>query len=401
MVKGEVLSDALVYNKLALLKKDFFGYIETNTVKVDANLPVFFGYVVSALENSFPNISDDFYDDFIDSITFKVLDASSTINDFEYVKKVTLNALRLKKRKDADMGINIVVGLKLLKIGDEAHALEYLRNYWNLDVMLGAAVAHCYYTLSLREFTQEERERKSRPGEMELLAREKMLELSRRKPSLQKLPQLELEDIAFLDKIFWQMIFLSLEWFPSEAWFVTVGLEKAKISNNTEMKKRLLEIGSEQFYNDINFLREMYYFKLEGKDAGGAAGVVNQLIKQYPDNLEPIFLGLRLSLLTTKKITYHSFRKLALTKGMPAHTIELLDFAFDLLNKENKEAFGRLANIEKNYPWLEYYVTILRYLAKDFFSEDEVRQKTAKKAILDSLEKYCMEVLKNKEPLRG
>ena len=135
--------------------------------------------------------------------------------------------------------------------------LSTLRNYWNLDVMLGAAVAHCYYTLSLREFTQEERERKSRPGEMELLAREKMLELSRRKPSLQKLPQLELEDIAFLDKIFWQMIFLSLEWFPSEAWFVTVGLEKAKISNNTEMKKRLLEIGSEQFYNDINFLREM------------------------------------------------------------------------------------------------------------------------------------------------
>ena len=401
MVKGEELSDAIVYNKLALLKKDFFGYIETNTVKVDANLPVFFGYVVSALENSFPNISDDFYDDFIDSITFKVLDASSTINDFEYVKKVILNSLRLKKRKDADMGINIVVGLKLLKIGDEVHALEYLRNYWNLDVMLGAAVAHCYYTLSLREFTQEERERKSRPGEMELLAREKMLELSRRKPSLQKLPQLELEDIAFLDKIFWQMIFLSLEWFPSEAWFVTVGLEKAKISNNTEMKKRLLEIGSEQFYNDINFLREMYYFKLEGKDAGGAAGVVNQLIKQYPDNLEPIFLGLKLSLLTTKKITYHSFRKLALTKGMPAHTIELFDFAFDLLNKENKEAFGRLADIEKNFPWLEYYVIILRYLAKDFFSEDEVRQKTAKRAILDSLEKYCIEVLKNKEPTRG
>ena len=143
-----------------------------------------------------------------------------------------------------------------------------------------------------------------------------------------------------------------------------------------------------------------YYYKLEGKDAGGAAGVVNQLIKQYPDNLEPIFLGLKLSLLTTKKITYHSFRKLALTKGMPAHMIELLDFAFDLLNKENKEAFGRLADIEKNYPWLEYYVTILRYLAKDFFSEDEVRQKTAKKAILDSLEKYCMEVLKNKEPVR-
>jgi tetratricopeptide (TPR) repeat protein len=399
-VRGEKLSDAVIYNKMYLLKKDFFGYIEKNTAKVDANLPVFFGYVVSALENSFPDIADESYDDFIDSITFKVLDVSTSVNDFEYVKKVILNALRLKKRKDADMGINIVVGLKLLKIGDFAHALEYLRNYWNLDIMLGAAVAHCYYTLSRREFTEQERAKKTRPGEMELLAREKMLELSRKKPPLHKVPQLELEDTAFLDKIFWQMIFLSLEWFPSEAWFVTVGLEKAKISNNIEMKKRLLEIGSEQFYNDINFLREMYYFKLDSKDAGGAAGVVNQLIKQYPDNLEPVFLGLKLSLLTTKKITYHSFRKLALTKGMPAHTIELFDFAFDLLNKDTKEALGHLSDIEKNFPWLEYYVITLRYLAKDFFSDDETRQKMAKKALLDSIEKYCVEVLRTKEPLR-
>ncbi|MCX6686706.1 MAG: hypothetical protein NTV10_08770 [Methanoregula sp.] len=400
MVRGEKLSDAVIYNKMYLLKKDFFGYIEKNTAKVDANLPVFFGYVVSALENSFPDIADESYDDFIDSITFKVLDVSTSVNDFEYVKKVILNALRLKKRKDADMGINIVVGLKLLKIGDFAHALEYLRNYWNLDIMLGAAVAHCYYTLSRREFTEQERAKKTRPGEIELLAREKMLELSRKKPPLHKVPQLELEDTAFLDKIFWQMIFLSLEWFPSEAWFVTVGLEKAKISNNIEMKKRLLEIGSEQFYNDINFLREMYYFKLDSKDAGGAAGVVNQLIKQYPDNLEPVFLGLKLSLLTTKKITYHSFRKLALTKGMPAHTIELFDFAFDLLNKDTKEALGHLSDIEKNFPWLEYYVITLRYLAKDFFSDDETRQKMAKKALLDSIEKYCVEVLRTKEPLR-
>jgi len=400
MVRGEKLSDAVAYNKLNLLKKDFYGYIERNTDKVDANLPVFFGYVVSALENSFPDITDVSYDEFIDSITYKVLDASSSASDFEYIKKVTMNAVRLKKRKDADMGINIVVGLKLLKIGDYAHALEYLRNYWSLDIMLGAAVAHCYYTLSLREYSSEERTKKSRPGEMELLAREKMLELSRKKPPLQKMPQLELEDTAFLDKIFWQVIFLSLEWFPSEAWFVTVGLEKAKISGNTEMKKRLLEIGAEQFYNDINFLREMYYFKLDSKDAGGAAGVVNQLLKQYPNNLEPIFLGLKLSLLTTKKITYHSFRKLAITKGMPAHTIELFDFAFDLLNKDTKEAMGHLAYIEKTFPYLEYYVTMLRYVAKDSSAEDESRQKMAKKALLDSIENYCIEVLRTKEPIR-
>jgi hypothetical protein len=104
--------------------------------------------------------------------------------------------------------------------------------------------------------------------------------------------------------------------------------------------------------------------------------------------------------LTTKKITYHSFRKLAITKGMPAHTIELFDFAFDLLNKDTKEALGHLADIEKNYPWLEYYVTALRYIAKDFFLDDETKKKLAKKAILDSIEKYCIEVLRTKGPIR-
>jgi len=400
MVRGEKLSDAVVYNKLNLLKKDFYGYIDRNNSKVDANLPVFFGYVVSALETSFPDISDEQFDGFIDSITFKVLDASTSAFDFGYIQKVMLNAIRLKKRKDADFGINIVIGLKLLKNGDYAHALEYLRNYWHLDVMLAIAVAYCYYSLSLGESSGEERPRKSRFGEMELLAREKMLEIPRKTPPLQKLPQLEIEDTAFLDRIFWQMLFLALEWFPSEAYFVTIGLEKAKLSGNNEMKKRLLDIGAAQFYNDISFLREMYYLNLEKKDAGGAAGIVNQMLRQYPDKLEPIFLGLKLSLLTTKKITYHSFRKLAITKGMPVHTIELFDFASALLNNDGKEAFGYLTDIEKEYPWLGYFVTALRYIAKDFQSEDETRKKGAKKALLDAIDKYCMEVIRTKEPIR-
>ena len=95
------------------------------------------------------------------------------------------------------------------------------------------------------------------------------------------------------------------------------------------MKKHLLEIGSEWFYIDMTFLREMYYFKLENRDAAGAAGVVNQLIKQYPQELEPILLGLKLSRLLTKKITYQCFRKLATTKGMPTSIIELFDLSFD------------------------------------------------------------------------
>jgi hypothetical protein len=159
----------------------------------------------------------------------------------------------------------------------------------------------------------------------------------------------------------------------------------------------LLEIGSERFYSDIHFLREMYYYNLENRDAGGAAGVVNQLIKQYPDELEPIYLGMKLSLMTTRKNTYHSFRKLAITKSMPPYILELLDFAFDLLSHETQEATNRINEIETEYPHFRYYTTVLRYLAYDFSSDNDVRVKKAKKALLDSIDQFCLDELKKKK----
>lgn len=396
-MRGEQLSDAIVYDKLHVLKKDFFGYIERNTVKVDSNLPVFFGYVVSALETSFPHLPDADYDEFIDSITFKVLDASTSITDFEYVKRVMTNAVRFKKRKNAEIGIRIVIGLKLLKTGDFPHALEFLKKYALLDAKLGTAVAYCYYALSLREFKKDqESSRNFRPGEMELLARELMLDLAKKKPALNVVKQLDVEDPVFLEKMFWQMIFTGLEWFSDEKWFVEIGLKNAVFSNNAAMRKRMLEIGAERFYTDINILREMYYFNLENRDPAAAAGVVNQLLKQYPDDLEPIFLGLKLSLLTTKKITYHGFRKLATTKGMPPQVIDLFDFTFDLLNHDYKEAMARITEFEMEFPRFQFYAITLKYIAADLQTNDEIRVKRARKTLLDSLENFCTLELKNK-----
>jgi hypothetical protein len=395
-MRGEQLSDAIIYDKLNVLKKDFFGYVERNTEKVDSNLPVFYGYVVSALENSFPNLPDESHDEFIDSITFKVLDASRSSGDPDYIRRVVVNALRLKKQKNADKGIDIVVGLKLLKLNDFTGALEYLKKYSDLDAKLGAAVAYSYYALSLREFKAGgEPPRNQRPGEMELLAREKLLELAGLHPPVNQLKQLELEDPVFLEKIFWQMIFLGLEWFPSERWFIEIGLRNAALTNHVQMRKRLLDVGSERFYTDKNVLRELFNFKLENRDAGGAAGIVNQFIKQYPDDLEPIYLGLKLSILTTKKITYHGFRRLAHAKGMPANTLELFDIAFNLLTLEKKDAFAQITEFENEFPKLRFYATTLRYIARDFFSRDETRIKRARKTLLDSVEQYCLEELKN------
>ncbi|PKL57534.1 MAG: hypothetical protein CVV34_06995, partial [Methanomicrobiales archaeon HGW-Methanomicrobiales-5] len=240
------------------------------------------------------------------------------------------------------------------------------------------------------EFKKEEDIRSDRrPGEMELFSRETLLNLARTMPPVNSLKQLEIDDPAFLEKIFWQMIFLGLEWFPSEKWFIEAGLKNATDTKNIEMKTRLLEIGSERFYTDMVFLREMYYFKLENRDAAGAAGVVNQLIKQYPSELEPIYLGLKLSLLLTKKITYQSFRKLAIAKGMPGEIVELFDISFDLLNHDKKSAMGRITEFEREFLQYQYYITTLRYIAGDFFSDDETRVKRAKKALIDSIDQFC------------
>jgi hypothetical protein len=394
-MRGEKLSDAILYDKLNLLKKDFIGYIERNTEKVDANLPVFYGHVISALENSFPGILDESYDEFIDHITFEVLNASRYSSDSAYINKVIRNAVRFKKRKDAETGVNIVVGLKLVKVGDYAHAIDFLKKYRDLDAKIGTALAYCYHALSLREFKKtDDSPESNRPGEMELLARETMLTLARTPAPVNQVKQLELDDPSFLEKIFWQMIFLGLEWFPSERWFIEAGLENAALTRDTDMRKRLLDISSERFYNDIHFLRVMFYYYLDNRDAGGAAGVLNHLIRQYPDDLEPIYLGLKFSLLTKKKITYHSFRKLANVKGMPGPAIYLFDVAFNLLNKEKIEAFNGLAEFEKEFPHLYYYITTVRYIADDFFSADEAQVRKAKKALMDSIDHYCREELR-------
>ncbi len=397
-MRGEKLSDAIAYDKLNLLKKDFVGYIERNTEKVDANLPVFYGHVISALDNSFPDILDESYDEFIDHITFEVLNASSNSSDLTYINKVIQNAIRFKRRKDAETGINIIVGLKLVKAGDYAHAIDFLKKYRHLDAKIGTALAYCYYALSLREFKKTDDFIESqRPGEMELLARETMLALARTPTPINQVKQLELDDPSFLEKIFWQMIFLGLEWFPSERWFIEAGLENAALTRDTDMRKRLLDISSERFYNDIHFLRVMFYYYLDSRDAGGAAGVLNHLIRQYPEDLEPIYLGLKFSLLTKKKITYRSFRKLANSKGMPASAVYLFDVAFALLNKEKAEAVNHIAEFEKESPDLRYYITTIRYLADDFFSPDEMQVKKAKKTLLDSIDQYCLEALKKEK----
>ena len=44
----------------------------------------------------------------------------------------------------------------------------------------------------------------------------------------------------------------------------------------------------------------------------------------------------------------------------------------------------------------QYYVTLLEYVAHDFLSDDEKKVKQAKKAMNDSIDPYCLKLLKIK-----
>ena len=81
--------DAIVRIKLDQLKRDFFDYIEKNIDKIDTNVPVFYGQITAAIEKSLPDIDDDHFDRFIDTITARILDASKKLS-LENISTITI-----------------------------------------------------------------------------------------------------------------------------------------------------------------------------------------------------------------------------------------------------------------------------------------------------------------------
>ncbi|MDD1677364.1 MAG: hypothetical protein LUQ40_06475 [Methanomicrobiales archaeon] len=393
-MQGERQPGSSLEERLDNLKKDFFSYIEKNSPKVDANLPVFFGYVIASLDPFAPEISDDMYDEFFDEITLKVLDESKNASDLAFIEKVCANAIRAKKRSDARTGIDIAAGIKLMKLQDYTHAVPYLRNYAERDAIIGTAVAYCYYMLSLREIADRHHSPAQR-SDAELLAREQVLAVARKGIPIGTLSGFAQRDEEWLTRAFWLMISSGIEWFPNEKGLIKLGLGKAARDGNKEMRLELLKIAIERFFDDMDFLRESYYLRLEERDAIGAAGIVKQMLQQYPDALEPIYFGIKLSLLTTVRTTYDSFRKLAVAKGMPTHILQLLDLAFSLMVKDAPGANTILRDLKQRANSYQYYAITLEYLAHDVFGADEKRARRAKKAVLDSLDAFCIQTLRD------
>jgi hypothetical protein len=390
--------DAIVRIKLDQIKRDFFDYIEKNIDKIDANIPVFYGHIIATLEKTLPDINDDLHDKFIDTITARVLDLSKRSTEVPFVEKLFDHAIRNKRKRKGRTIYDIILGLKMINSGKYSEAIEQLRPHRSVDAIICPAISYCFFVLSTQQGTSPDAVGTVRgPNQMALSAREQMIELIRLNPPVNRLKDLDVVDDPRINKVFWFMITQAIEWFPSERELIRIGLEKASRDSKSDIREELLGIAIERFPNDMYFLRELYKLKLEQRDAGGVAGVVKQMTQQYPDDLEPLYYGMKLSVITARVETYYRFRKLALIKNMPQNALVLLDFAFELMSGKQFEALACLDEIKVKFGPQHYYVTLLEYVAHDFLSEDEKKVKQAKKAMIDSIDQYCLKLLKIKD----
>jgi hypothetical protein len=390
--------DAIIRLKLDQIKHDFFDYIDKNIDKIDANIPVFYGHVIATLEKNLPEISDELHDQFIDNITIRVMNTSKRSDDLAFIEKLFDYAERNKHTKKGRALYDIMLGMKMVEMGKYPEAMEMLKKYRTADVLILPALAYCYLVPALKtgeNISSEELVRGPTPAA--LAAREQMIELVRIKPPVNRLKEMGIGDDPGINKIFWFMLKQAIEWFPSEREFLRIGIEKATKDGRKDIREELLSTAIERFFDDMYFLRESYKLKLESRDAGGVAGIVRQMTQQYPDELEPVYYGLKLAIITNREDVYHKFRKLAVSKNIPKNALLLLDFAFELVNAKQHEALACLDEIKMKFGAQHYYVTLLEYVAHDFLSDDEKKVKQAKKAIIDSIDQYCMKLLKIKD----
>lgn len=400
-VRTELMSDewqpaAIIEQKIALMKQDLFTYVEANIGTIENDIPLFYGYLVSRIEKGFPDISDAVHDQVIDDVTVKVLETSSRSSDIEFIERLFNYAARIKRKISGRLIFDIIYGFKLIDLGKYREAVEALRKFRKIDAIISPAIAYCYHILSSVNPPPSTARTPQEliPPALALKAREEMIDFIRLKPPVNRLrlPQIVAE--AKINKIFWFMIKQAIEWFPQEREYLVVGLEKARKDGNVDIRSELLFIATERFFDDMDFLRELFQYKLEAKDTGGAAAVIKQMMQQYPNEIEPIYYGLELSIVTSQPTSYARFRKLATQKNIPSNVLMLLDFTFEIVVGNRNDAFACLEDIKRRLGKKNHYMLLIEYVAGDVFSDDEKKARTAKRVLIDSIDQYCTNLLK-------
>jgi len=297
-----------------------------------------------------------------------------------------------KRRRKGRATLDVIVALRLIDSGNYYQAIEYLMPHRSYDGRTNAAVAYCYYALSLAK-NQKSR---LRPDDLELHAREEMLNVSRVRAPLNRLALFNRKDNR-LNTIFWFMLDLAFTWFPSEPEFYRMGITKTKDDGDIERRNHLLAHATERFSDDRFFLAEAFNTRVELRNGSGAAAVVKQMMQQFPNDLEPLYYGMKLAILGSQPKSYANFRKLAILKEFPRHLLLMLDAVFEVMCNHKMESYVCFEEAKKASPGREYYIMALDYILHDFIEGDEERAKRARSTFFTSVDQYCMRVLKFRE----
>jgi hypothetical protein len=381
--------EALRNRKLEQLRASMNDYIEKNIDRLETNLPVFFGHVAATLDKSFPDLDDKSYDEFIDAVTYTLLNTTRLPPTTEFLEKTLRHAMGNKRRRKGRATLDVIAALKLLNTGNYQQAIEYLSHYRSYDGRIITTIAYCLYILST---AANQTSKGLRPNDMELHAREEMLTLVRTRPPLNRLKIFDVKE-SQLNMIFWFMLDLAFTWFPSEHEFLRIGIRRARYEGDTERRRRLLAIATERFSDNKYFLIESFNSQIEQRNGSGAAGIVKQMMQQYPDDLEPIYFGLKLAILGSQPNSYASFRKLAILKQFPGYLLSLLDVAFEIMCNRKNEGYVCFEEVKRASGKKNYYLTALEYLLRDVIEGDEEQAKRAKFTLIASIDQYCMYVL--------
>lgn len=414
-----VVSDQNHQEQLKLIQKEFFRYIGENISSIDASLSVFFQHVSKTVTSTYPHIPDDEYDQFLELIACEIFRISSH-NDEPAYNEMLGKCLIQMKRRGGRGALDLVSGLHRIKKGNFYNAIELLKKYHYRDPVIVFAIACCYLKIDLEypqilpgdepvlsipdttiRIGESNRSRKHRqdprPSEMVLNAREQLMELSLQEPDIASYPALNDEEMQLLDSIFWKMYRQARTWFPDERWFVAIALSKAGKEGDRDRYTAILKEGIEHFPEDIGFLRAAFSYAVAKGSATSAARILQKMVKVNPDDMEPIYYGLKFALIIKKKPIFYRFKKMAIIRGFPEHLLLMLDYAFDMVYMNSVGAGEKRKRFCTQYPRLGYMMKLLAELEDDAFSPDPLRQRKSHETLIQIIDRFALNELRINE----
>ncbi|MDT8357479.1 MAG: hypothetical protein RQ758_03130 [Methanomicrobiaceae archaeon] len=380
------IPDAVIQSKLEKRRDEIVRYIERHIDAIHADVPVFFAKIISSLGKSKIEIPDQVFDEFIDLIALKILQMGGDYSSAD-IAKIVDHAASVRRNRSEQKGLFLAAGITLIRKGQFLDAASYLLPYCTSDVKVGCWHAYCYYML-YREGSGEPGFLPSDRWKYHSVARRLMGELGQWRPGFHRILSGELEGDPLLEEAFWLMIFSALEWLPEERWYLEVGIRAAKEEANEVILSRLLQLALIRFPHDLDFSREAYLRNFEEGELDGALSLVQEMERDHPLRAEPIYFGLRAAFFLPSDELFIAYREVASERQMPAHVLQMIDFAYMFLCGQEPESRICLEKFRQNFPDYEYFSQILDYLISGGNCGSEIRP-----VIFRAFDRFCMRML--------